>query len=45
MEVVYLHEQTQNQFSAPKSKNHPKIKSKSKFRIEGIIENKSYSDT
>ena len=39
----------QNSFWAPprpqKVKNDPKIKSKSKVRIEGTIENKSYSTT
>ena len=31
--------------SGPELKNDPKIKSKSKVRIEGTIENKSYSTT
>ena len=57
MKVIQLHEQTPKQVSNPmptqknsslghqKVKSDPKIKSKSKVRIEGNIENESCSTT
>ena len=56
MKVVQLHEWTPKQFLNPtsnpkiahydpKNQNDPKIKSNSKVRIEGIVENKSCSTT
>ena len=55
LKVVKLHEQTPKQLSNPiptlkkpirtKDQNDPKIKSKSKVRIEGNIENESCSST
>ena len=57
IKVAQLHKQTPKQFFEPytdpkksllwsqKVKNDPKIESKSEVRIEGTIENKSYSNT
>ena len=56
MKVVQLHNETSKQFfiptstpkiaiRAPKNKQQPKIKSKSKVRIKATVENKSCSTT